>query len=92
MQQRILKNKRMIFQKNNTHGHVFECEQCGKTFVSKFNKKRHINQKHQSLLPEWLSTKKHMIYSESSVEKEHEIGHGQYGTVLKGKVVLGNSV
>lgn len=41
-------NKRMIFHKNNTHGHVFECEQCGKTFVSKFNKKRHINQKHQS--------------------------------------------
>ena len=51
-----------------------------------------INQKHQSLLPEWLSTKKHMIYSQTSVEKEHEIGHGQYGTVFKGKVVLGNSV
>lgn len=51
-----------------------------------------INQRYQHLLPEWLITKKHMIYSKTSVEKEHEIGHGQYGTVFKGKVTLGNSV
>ena len=51
-----------------------------------------VNQYPADILPEWLTSKKHMIYSQTSVEKECEIGHGEYGTVFKGKLKLGASV
>ena len=41
-------NKKLIFHKNITHGEVFECEKCGKFFMTRFNMNRHMNAKHQS--------------------------------------------
>ena len=45
-----------------------------------------------SMLPAWLKEKEHMIYSPSFVKKEHQIGHGQYGSVFKGKNLLATAV
>lgn len=45
-----------------------------------------------SALPKWLRERPDMIYPHSCTEKGQQLGKGQYGTVFKGKLVLGNSV
>ena len=39
-------NKKLIFHKKITHGEVFECEKCGKFFMTRFNMNRHMNTIH----------------------------------------------
>ena len=43
-------------------------------------------------LPQWLKNRPDMIYPQDCIQKEQQLGSGQYGTVFKGKLVLGNSV
>ena len=43
-------------------------------------------------LPKWLRDQSEMIFPPRCIEKEQKLGHGQYGTVFKGKLVLGKSV
>lgn len=45
-----------------------------------------------SMLPEWLRDKPEMIFPLTSTQKGQELGRGQYGTIFKGKLVLGKSV
>ena len=44
------------------------------------------------MLPKWLQEKKDMIFPQECIQTGQEIGYGQYGTVFKGKLALGNSV
>ena len=44
------------------------------------------------MLPKWLQEKKDMIYPQNCIQTGQEVGHGQFGTVFKGKIVLGKSV
>ena len=46
----------------------------------------------ESLLPDWLKERKEMIFPNESIEKYQEIGRGQFGTVLKAKLVQGQAV
>ena len=41
-------------------------------------------------LPDWVD--RHMVYSESAIEKKEILGHGQYGTVHRGLFHNGNAV
>ena len=45
-----------------------------------------------SELPKWLRERPDMIYPQLCVEKGQQLGHGQYGNVFKGKLVLGKAV
>ena len=45
-----------------------------------------------SLLPEWLEARQGMIFTQNNIEKTHELGTGQYGSVFKGKLIQGNAV
>ena len=43
-------------------------------------------------LPDWLSSRKEIIFPRSSIEKHQELGSGQYGSVYKGKLLQGNAM
>ena len=45
-----------------------------------------------SIVPQWLTAKPEMIYQPGCIEKGPALGHGQYGTVYKGKLIQGNAV
>ena len=42
--------------------------------------------------PDWLLEKQEMIFPLDSIEKNQELGKGQYGSVFKGKLVQGKAV
>ena len=46
----------------------------------------------QPAIPTWLKVRSEMIYPPSSIKKEQKLGHGNYGTVFKGKLVQANAV
>ena len=46
----------------------------------------------KSVLPNWLMARPEMIYPPQCIETGKMLGHGQYGTVFKGKYVQGNAV
>ena len=50
------------------------------------------NDTEESVLPLWLTSKPDMIYQAKCIEQSQPIGHGQYGTVYKGKLQQGNAV
>ena len=43
-------------------------------------------------LPKWLKERPDMIYPQTCIERGQQLGDGQFGTVFKGKLVLGKSV
>ena len=46
----------------------------------------------QCVIPSWLAASPEMIFPPSSIKTEEMLGHGQYGTVLKGKLYQGKAV
>ena len=46
----------------------------------------------QPVIPTWLKARSEMIYPPYSIKKEQKLGHGNYGTVFKGKLVQANAV
>ena len=44
------------------------------------------------ILPQWLREKPEMIFKQDVIEKTHELGTGQYGSVLKGNLMQGNEL
>ena len=44
------------------------------------------------ILPEWMRTRKDMIYHMSCITRGKELGHGQYGTVFQAQIRLQNAV
>ena len=50
------------------------------------------NEESLSILPRWLKSKPEMIYPAKCIEQGQALGHGQYGTVYKGKLNQGNAV
>ena len=50
------------------------------------------NNNEESFLPRWLSNKPDMIYQPQCLVQDEALGHGQYGTVYKGKLNQGNAV
>ena len=50
------------------------------------------NNNEESFLPQWLTNKPDMIYQPKCLVQGEALGHGQYGTVYKGKLTQGNAV
>ena len=50
------------------------------------------NNEDKSILPKWLTVKPEMIYQPWCIDKGQALGHGQYGTVFKGRLNQGNAV
>jgi hypothetical protein len=50
------------------------------------------NNNEESIIPQWLTMKPEMIYQPQCIEQGQALGHGQYGTVYKGKLSQGNAV
>ena len=50
-----------------------------------------VNQREESVLPNWLRNRKEMIFSESSIIKGQQLGKGQFGIVMKGVIIQGNA-
>ena len=44
------------------------------------------------ILPEWMKTRKDMIYHMSCITRGRELGHGQFGTVFQAQIRLQNAV
>ena len=50
------------------------------------------NNNEESIIPQWLTLKPEMVYQPQCIEQGQALGHGQYGTVYKGKLYQGNAV
>ena len=48
--------------------------------------------KQTNILPKWIAMYEHMIFDQKYLRKEELLGQGQYGSVFKGKLILGNAV
>ena len=44
------------------------------------------------MLPEWMRTRKEMIYDMSCITRGKELGHGEFGTVFQAQIRLQNAV
>ena len=51
-----------------------------------------LRDEESEVLPHWLTARPEMIYHNQSITKGQTLGHGQYGTVFKGKLTQGNAV
>ena len=51
-----------------------------------------LHDEESEVLPQWLTARPEMIYHNQSITKGQTLGHGQYGTVFKGKLTQGNAV
>ena len=50
------------------------------------------NNNKEAIIPKWLTKKPEMIYQPQCIEQGQVLGHGQYGTVYKGKLNQGHAV
>ena len=73
--------------RTNTEAAMFLKDNC--IYESKVSKE---NNNEDMLLPQWLREKQEMIFSQDSIEKIHELGSGEYGSVFKGNLVHGKAV
>ena len=69
--------------KSSIWGNVFEKE--------KLNGPDEDN-KQTNILPKWIAMYENMIFDQKHIRKEDLLGQGQYGSVFKGKLILGNAV
>ena len=57
----------------------------------KLNKPNKDN-KQTNIVPEWIAMYENMIFDRKHIRTEDLLGQGQYGSVFKGKLILGNAV
>ena len=87
----VVKIVRDIKKKNNGSETEMEINPEDISLWSKAENAFEVDDK-ESLLPDWLRERKEMIFPNESIEKYQEIGRGQFGTVLKAKLVQGQAV
>ena len=46
----------------------------------------------ETILPHWLRVRPEMVYPHRCIEKDQELGKGQFGSVFKGRLIQGNAV
>ena len=87
----VVKMVHAIKKKNNGSATELDIYPEDNSLWSKAENDFEIDDK-ESLLPDWLKERKEMIFPNESIEKYQEIGRGQFGTVLKAKLVQGQAV
>ena len=64
----------------------------GNTLEKEKLKEADEDNKQKNIVPEWLAMYESMIFDQKYIRKEELLGQGQYGSVFKGKLILGNAV
>ena len=54
--------------------------------------KGNLTGQEEDVLPVWLKNRKELIFPQNSIDKDKQLGSGQYGTVYKAKLMQGNAM